>query len=97
MTNPTNNEIRSAFKFEYADRANFMTQVIHSYGYSLKDHNLFFEITWDRGLLDGTFVVGTTFIHAIDGKCRNDLNKCFVGTNKNNLLSLAREYAEAVE
>ena len=93
--NPTNKAIRQAFLTEYNGHNNIMTPDIYSYGYSLKNPSLFFEVSYGTGLAND-HLVGVTVLEMPRRAKMYNLNKCFSGNNKDNLLSLAREYAESL-
>lgn len=93
--NPTNQEIKNTFIQVYKGHKNFLTPYIYSYGYSLANVNLFFEVSHGRFLDD--HLVGVTVIEMPEKTKRHDLNKCFSGDNKYNLIGLAREYGESLE
>lgn len=89
----TNREITAAFRKECGGSVNFITPNITSYGYSLKNDNILFEISYGRGIFSD-WIVGVTVLE--NGEL-SDKSKCFQGDNKHNLLSLAREYGESLE
>jgi len=96
-----NKTIRKHFVDEYGGGRNVFTPNIHAYGYSLKNENIIFEISYGDGI-SSRYQVGVTVLELLPNGERTrrcDLSESGhqAGDNKWNLLSLAREYAEALE
>ena len=97
MTNPTKREIKREFTTEYKGHKNIFTPIAYldNFGYSLKNPNLFFEISEGDGMFND-HLVGVTVLEMPERKRRHDLNECFSGNNKQSVLSAARKYAESL-
>jgi hypothetical protein len=88
-------EIKEVFRREYRGQSNVMTPRLDDFGHSLKDTSLLFEISSGRGIFND-YLVGVTVLEMPESVRRHDLNTCFSGNDKSELLSQAREYAEGL-